>query len=118
MVGFRDLGRRLTASTDELHHDRLREEWAEHPSTAIAEAPDRGRACLAGEIQGVQVVPRAGSPSLEVSVHDGTGRVVAVFTGRRSIGGVVPGRRMEIEGLARREGRRLVMWNPEYTLLP
>jgi hypothetical protein len=117
-MDLRDLGLRLTASTDELHHERLREQWAEHPSTPIAEAPDRDRVCLGGEIQGVQVVPRAGSPSLEVSLHDGTGRVVAVFTGRRSIGGVIPGRLMVVEGLARREGRRLVMWNPEYTLLP
>jgi hypothetical protein len=117
-MGLRDVGRRLRASTEDLHHERLRDEWATHPAISIGDAPERRVVCLGGEIQGVQVVPRAGSPSLEVSVHDGTGRAVAIFTGRRTIGGVTPGRRMLIEGLARREGKRLVLVNPAYTLLP
>lgn len=85
---------------------------------AIAEAPERAVVVLGGEVQGVQVVPRAGSPTLEVTVHDGTGRAVAVFTGRRAIGGISPGRHLQLSGMTRRQGNRLVMVNPEYTLFP
>ncbi len=116
-MAFRDLRRRLTASADELHHDQLRARWSGHPASAIDEITERTRVCVGGEVQGVQVVPRPGSPSLEVRVHDGTGRVVAVFTGRRSIGGMAPGRRVLLEGFAQADGNRLVLMNPEYTLL-
>ena len=77
----------------------------------------RRRVRIGGEVQAVQVVPRAGAPSLEVSVHDGTGRAVARFTGRRAIGGITPGRRLLLEGLAAEERGHVVLMNPSYTLL-
>jgi hypothetical protein len=117
-MGLGELSRRLRASTEELHHEHLRSEWDDHPTIAIAGAPERESVCVGGEVQGVQVVPRAGSPWLEVSVHDGTGRAVAIFTGRRSIGGITPGRRILLEGVARHERSRVVLMNPAYTLLP
>jgi hypothetical protein len=43
---------------------------------------------LRGEVAGLQVVPRAGAPSLEVTVDDGSGRAVVVFTGRTRVGGL------------------------------
>lgn len=116
-MALRDLRRRLTASPDELHHEQLREQWAAHSSTPIGDVQPRSRVCVGGEVQGVQVVPRVGSPSLEVRVHDGTGKVTAVFTGRRSLGGMSPGRRVLLEGFAQAEGNRLVLMNPAYTLL-
>lgn len=116
-MALRDLRRRLTGSAEELHEEQLRAQWAEHPATSIGDLVPRTRVWVGGEIQGVQVVPRQGSPSLEVRVHDGTGRVVAVFTGRRSIGGMGPGRRVLLEGLVHADGNRLVLINPEYTLL-
>ena len=76
-----------------------------------------GRVLFAGEVQGLQVVPRAGSPSLEVTVGDGTGRVVTVFTGRRRLGGVDVGRRILVDGVVRRERARLVVMNPAYTIV-
>jgi RecG-like helicase len=72
---------------------------------------------LGGEVQGLQVVPRAGSPSLEVTISDGTGRAVAVFYGRKKLPGVDPGRRMVISGVARSERGRMLLINPAYTLL-
>jgi hypothetical protein len=117
-MGLKDLKRRLTATTEELHQDRLREHFAEHESTPIGEAPKRTLVRLAGEVSGIQVVPRAGSPSLEVTIADGTGRAVLVFTGRRSLGGVGPGRRLVADGVGRDERNRLVLVNPQYTLLP
>ena len=116
-MALRDLRRRLTASPDELHREQLREQWAAHPTTSIESVQPRTRVRIGGEVQGVQVVPRVGSPSLEVRVHDGTGKVTAVFTGRRSLGGMAPGRRVLLEGFAQAEGNRLVLMNPGYTLL-
>lgn len=117
-MGLRDLRQRLTASTTDLHHGSLRATWDAVDSTPIADVVERRTAVVGGEVQGSRVVPRANSPALEITMHDGTGRAVAVFTGRRSIGGITPGRRMLVEGVPRREGAHLVFVNPAYTLLP
>lgn len=84
----------------------------------IAHVPLRTPIELVGEVTHLRVVPRAGSPSLEVTLDDGTGTVVAVFTGRRHIAGVDPGRAVRVHGVAREERGRILMLNPEYTLLP
>lgn len=117
-MGLRDVRRRLTASTEELHHRSLIDLWSEHSVTRIADVENRSRVRVGGEVQGVQVLPRAGSPTLEISIHDGTGRIVARFTGRRAIGGISPGRRLLLEGFAHAERNRIVLLNPSYTLLP
>lgn len=116
-MGLRDVRNRLTASTEELHHQSLLGLWRAHEATPIASVADRERVRIGGEVQSVQVIPRSGAPSLEVSVHDGTGRAVARFTGRRAIGGISPGRRLVLEGLARHELGHVVLLNPSYTLL-
>lgn len=72
---------------------------------------------LSGEIQGLQVVPHAGSPSLEVTFSDGTGRAVAVFTGRRKLAGMSCGRRVKFEGVGRDDRGRLLVINPAYTIV-
>jgi hypothetical protein len=41
-----------------------------------------------------------------------------VFLGRRRILGMSPGRRVVLEGVVAGETRRLLMYNPVYTLLP
>jgi amino acid transporter len=84
----------------------------------VAHIALRQRVDVAGEVVHLRVVPRAGSPSLEVSIDDGTGMVVAVFTGRRGIAGIDPGRALRIAGVAREDRGRVLMVNPEYTLLP
>jgi amino acid transporter len=84
----------------------------------LAHVPLRQRVDVTGEITQLRVVPRAGSPSLEISIDDGTGTVVAVFTGRRSITGIVPGRAVLVAGVAREDHGQILMLNPDYTLLP
>jgi hypothetical protein len=116
-MGLKDLARRFTTSSEELDKSRLQDRYCGLGMTPIAEAPRRVPVRLSGEVTALQVVPRAGSPSLEITLSDGTGRVVAVFTGRRRIAGVDPGRGVCIEGVARDEQGRLVLLNPAYTLL-
>ncbi len=117
-MAFKNLRRRLTASADELDRDRLCNHYAALGLTAIDEAPRRIPVRVGGEVQALEVVPRAGSPSLEVVFSDGNGKAVAVFTGRRRIAGVSPGRGILVEGVGRDERGRLVLLNPAYTLLP
>ena len=64
----------------------------------------------------MRIVPRAGAPALEVTVSDGRGAVVGVFLGRRKIAGLSPGRRVALEGVAARDGKRFLMFNPIYEL--
>lgn len=117
-MGFRDLKRRLTASVDELDKVRLQDRYEGLDLTPIGEAPMRTPVRIGGEVQALQVVPRAGSPSLEVTINDGSGRAVAVFIGRRRIAGLDPGRGILLEGVGRHERHRTVLINPAYTLLP
>ncbi len=116
---LRRLGKGLRSSTDDLHRERLsgRFETGALGTTSIVDAPTRARIRIAGEVARMRVVPRAGSPSLEVTVDDGTGRALVIFTGRKRIAGIDPGRHLLLEGTARDEHNRLVLMNPGYTLL-
>ena len=117
-MGLSDLRRRLTSSVEDLDRTRLQERWAGVGLTAIADAVPRTPVRIGGEVKGLQVVPRAGAPSLEVTIADGSGRAIAVFTGRKRLGGLDPGRGIVIEGIGRIERNRLVLLNPAYQLLP
>jgi RecG-like helicase len=117
-VGIKDIAKRLTASVEDLDRARLQTRYEGLGLTKIGESPLREPVRVGGEITAMQVVPRAGSPSLEITISDGSGRVVAVFTGRRRINGIEPSRGVLFEGVTRKERGRLLMLNPAYTLLP
>ena len=117
-MGLRDRAKRLAASTTDLDRARLQDRYAGLDFMHIDECPRRLPVRVVGEVQGIRVVPRSGSPSLEVTVTDGTGRAVAVFLGRRTLPGVAPGRSIVIEGVGRDEDGRTVLLNPAYTILP
>jgi len=118
-VALRKALKGLRASTDDLHRERLTDRFdrAALGTVEIAGMPMRCRVRIAGEVARLRVVPRAGSPSLEVTVDDGTGRALVIFTGRRRIIGIDPGRGVVIEGTAREVHNRAVLMNPSYTLL-
>jgi len=116
-MGVRDKFRGLRVGTQEIEQGRLTKRYDGRGATTIAEAPLRVKTRVAGEITSIRVVPRAGSPSLEVSVNDGTGLAVAVFTGRRMIPGVNPGKGVVLDGVARQDRNRIVLLNPAYELL-
>lgn len=87
-------------------------------STPMAGAVARHRICVVGEVTRMRTVPADGLPSLSVTVSDGTGSVVAVWNGRRAIGGVSLGRRIALDGVAVLRGNQLEFTNPAYQLLP
>lgn len=87
-------------------------------STAMADAVARRRVCVVGSVTRMRTVPSHGLPSLSVTLSDGTGSVVAVWSGRRSIGGVALGQRIALDGVAVQRGNLLEFTNPAYQLLP
>jgi hypothetical protein len=107
---------RLKMTVDELDEHRLKSRYQGEGATAIADAPLREPICLAGEVKETRVVPRAGSPSLEVTIGDGTGRAIVVFTGRKNLPGLKLGGSIAVEGVGRLERNRLTLLNPAYTL--
>lgn len=117
---FRKLLQRLTTSDAELDRERLRQFCNDVPGvTPIGEAQPRQEVTVAGEITALRIVPRAGTPSLEATVNDGSGSMVIVWTGRRNIPGVAPGKRLVVSGRGARQGAagRLTVFNPRYELL-
>jgi hypothetical protein len=116
-VAFGKLRRKLTATVEQLDAARLQDRYAGLDVTRIADAPLRCPVRVCGEVQETRVVPRAGAPSLEVTVSDGSGRAYAVFTGSTKIPGMGLGRGVLLEGVARIERTHVTLLNPAYTLL-
>jgi len=112
--------RSLTTPMSELDGQKLKEFCSGHSDCcSIDSAQARQEVSLVGEISGLRIVPRAGSPSLEATVSDGSGSVIAVWTGRRRIAGIAPGKRLIVNGRGAPlgPGGRLLFYNPRYELL-
>ncbi|MEO6121749.1 MAG: DNA-binding protein [Acidimicrobiales bacterium] len=113
--------KRLTTSVGELDREALRRYCGGvEGAVAIAELQPRVEASVVGEITSLRIVPRPDCAGwLEATISDGTGSVVAMWTGRASIAGVVSGRRLVVCGRGAPKGRggRLVILNPRYELL-
>ena len=119
-MALKHMFHRLTAPMSELDEEKLKAFCAGRSECMpISEAAPRREATLVGEITSLRIVPRAGSPSLEATISDGTGALIAVWTGRRRIAGVAPGRRLMVSGRGAPTGYkgRLLFLNPRYELL-
>ena len=117
-MGLKDLRKRLTTSVRELDDQRLQERFHGLDITAIADLHCRTAIRIGGEITRMRTRPRSGVPAFEITVSDGTGSAMAVFTGRRQLGGVEHNRAIVLEGVAHEEHGKPVLLNPAYTLLP
>jgi hypothetical protein len=85
---------------------------------AIGAVRWRARVKVSGTVSSICVVPGAlGAPVLECTIFDETGGITLVFLGRRAIGGVTLGRRLEAEARVIELRRRLVLMNPVIELL-
>ena len=112
--------RNLRTTQTQLDEEELKEFCSRHAGcSSIGEARPRQQVNVVGEITTLRIVPRAGSPSLEATISDGSGSLVAVWTGRRRIAGVAPGKRLMINGRGAPigPGGRLLFYNPTYELL-
>lgn len=110
--------KRWASSGSDLHAEHLRRDMGERAGQTIAEAPDRERVTVQGQLRTVTLRPRGGVPALEAELDDGSGVLVVVWLGRRQIEGIVPGRNLRISGrIGVFEGTRSI-YNPRYELLP
>lgn len=116
-MAFRKAVHRLTTPVEQLDREDLAEFCHEHGFTPIASIVPRTRVATGGEIRSVRIVPRAGAPALEVTFSDGDASATAVFLGRRRIAGMGLGRKLSVRGMAARDGKQLLLYNPEYTFL-
>ena len=111
---------KLTASVEKLDEEQLREFCSARPGVIpIHSVVPRQPSTVVGEISSVRIVNKAGAPWLEVTISDGTGKLVALWTGRRKIAGIKPGKRLVVSGRAAPTGPggRLLLYNPTYELL-
>jgi hypothetical protein len=115
------LFKKLRTPIEEHDRAKLADFCASVPgATPIAQVEPRQYATVVGEITSVRIVPKAdGSPWLEATVKDGTGAMVAMWTGRRRMAGIRTGRRLKVSGRGAPSdnANRLKILNPEYELL-
>jgi RecG-like helicase len=115
------LGRALhrwTAPQAELEAEDLQGRVEKTGATAVRRCPDRGSVCVSGSVRAVTMRLRAGAPTVEVELYDGSGSVTLVFLGRRRIRGIEVGRHLMARGRVSRTGAGPVIYNPAYDLLP
>ena len=79
-MGLRDLTKRLRTSVDELDDRRLQDRFVGLGLTCIGQMEARAPVRVGGEITRMRVTPLSGVSTFEITVDDGTGTVVAVFT--------------------------------------
>jgi amino acid transporter len=77
----------------------------------------RDRVRVRGQVRSMRVAPQRDVATLECVIDDGTGTLLAVFLGRRELGGVNVGSRIELVGTAGVHQNRLAILNPGYRLL-
>jgi RecG-like helicase len=116
-MALRKMVERLTKPVEDQDREKLIEFCDQQQGTHLDELQPRSFARVVGEVTSVRVVPRAGAPSLEVTVNDGRGQLVAVFFGRRKLAGLHPGRRIAVEGVVAHAHQRNYLFNPVYELL-
>jgi hypothetical protein len=84
--------------------------------TLIADARARVRARFEGDVRRIRIHSLAAVPTLELQLDDGSGRISALFMGRRGISGIECDRRLTIEGTPLAGERGLTLYNPAYDL--
>ena len=111
---------RLSRTPDEIRAENLRA-WAATISgaTPIAKSEPRTKSRVAGVVQNLRIDPREGRDSVEATIIDGSGEMVAKWLGRSSLQGVTLGMGLVIDGTVGldRDGEKIIL-NPDYRLIP
>lgn len=115
---FRRALTRLTADESELESQELQDEASSAGATHVSECSVGAPVCVAGALRAVVLRPRAGVPTLEAELYDGTGTVTLIWLGRRRIRGIDPGRSLVARGRLTRHDGRPTIYNPAYELSP
>lgn len=108
--------RKFSQSPDELEADTLDAERVVQKCQAINAVRDREMVTVYGELKNVSLAPRAGTPTLEASLYDGSGIVTLVWLGRRKIAGIKPGVGLVVHGRVSCQDGQRIIYNPRYEL--
>jgi hypothetical protein len=109
--------RRLASEDADLEADDLQRQVTADGATTVAACQERQLVTVIGRVRSLTLRPRAGTPSLEVDLYDGSGTVTLVWLGRREIAGISPGQQMRATGRITSVGSRRVIFNPRYELV-
>jgi hypothetical protein len=109
---------RLTLDDDELASRELQGESEQVGATAVTSCTRGEPVRVAGTLRAVTLRPRAGAPTLEAELYDGTGSVTLIWLGRRRIGGIECGRRVVARGRLTEHDGRPTIYNAAYELQP
>ena len=115
---FRRALSRLTADESVADARDLQDEVVAAGATAVVRCTRGEPVCVAGTVRAVVLRPRAGVPTLEAELYDGTGTVTLIWLGRRRIGGIDPGRNLVARGRMTHHDGRPAIYNPAYDLKP
>ena len=108
--------KRLSATADEMDADALDQERVVRGCSQINGLRDREYVTVYGNVKHVSLAPRAGTPTLEATLYDGSGTLTLVWLGRRRILGVKPGVAVKAVGRVSCHDGRRVIFNPRYEL--
>jgi hypothetical protein len=108
---------RHSPSKIEQHAQSLHEGAGAHGSSRVSDLADREVATIVGTIRSLTIRPNTGVKSLEAEIEDGSGFILVIWLGRRSISGVSPGADIEVRGLMSRDSKGWRTFNPTYRLL-
>ncbi len=109
--------RRISAADEDIDAAELQEQVESAGATSVIRCNARTVVTVLGTVRSMTLRPRAGTPTLEVELYDGTAVVMLVWLGRREIAGISPGRKLRATGrITSNDGRR-VIFNPRYELV-
>jgi RecG-like helicase len=110
--------RRIAAEDEEIDDAELKEQVeSSDGATAVSRCAARTVVTVLGTVRSMTLRPRAGTPTLEVELYDGTAVVTLVWLGRREIAGISPGRKLRATGRITSNGAGRVIFNPRYELV-
>jgi hypothetical protein len=110
----------LTRPPEEIRAESLNA-WAAtiEGAVPIRDVEPRQRCRVAGVVQNIRIDPRTSSGSIEATITDGTGEMVAKWLGRPSLTGVTLGAGLVVDGTPGQSPTgEVVVLNPEYRLVP
>jgi hypothetical protein len=107
---------RLTATASDKDAVELQERSRDIGATPVSECSTGERQTVSGRIRALTLRPVGGVPALEAELFDGSGTIVLVWLGRRSIRGLEPGRTLSATGRITVRGKERAMFNPSYQL--
>jgi hypothetical protein len=118
-VGFvSGLINRLARDPEDIRAENLRHWIHSLPDvTPLSQITARHRYKVAGVIHNIRIDPRTGRDSIEATITDGSGGIVAKWLGRSALSGITLGAGLIMEGVVGEQDGDLVMLNPDYDLL-